>query len=385
MFDLKKYDWKKYNWRRYNIFLVFIVIILYSFSMFFVGAALEGESYADSYLKKQLVGLIGCLLIMGVVSLIDYHFICRFALFYYILGVLLAAATKFSPFGRELGTTQYRWIAIGTFNFQPSEICKTILILSLAAFFTKMKEKLDKFSTLVLAGLVMALPTFFILIQSDLSSALVMLFLFAMMVLAAGISYKILMPIILLGIPTIIVGFWYIQQPFQKILNKYQQGRILSFLNPEENSLGGMYQQNNSVLAIASGRVSGKLFMDDVVGAKAYRSVAVNESDFIFSVIGEEVGFIGCCMIIGLLMCVVIICFLTARKAKDYTGMLISIGIASMFVFQIFANIGVATSILPNTGLPLPFLSYGISSMLGTMIAIGIILNIGLQKKTIRG
>jgi rod shape determining protein RodA len=243
-----------------------------------------------------------------------------------------------------------------------------------------MREKTDKFSTLVLAGILTAVPTFFILVQSDLSSSLVMMFTFAIMVLAAGISYKILLPIIAVAVPSFIAVFWYIQQPFQKILSKYQRNRILGWLHPEEYADSIMWQQNHSVTAIASGQVYGKAILGET--ARNYQGrVDVTESDFIFAVIGEEVGFIGSCIIIALLLYIVVKCLLTARQAKDYLGALIATGISAMFMFQVFANIGVATSLLPNTGLPLPFLSYGLSSTVGSMMAIGLILNIGLQNR----
>jgi rod shape determining protein RodA len=373
MFNFKLYDWKKYK-----VSLLVVVIILSVCSVYFVRCALSGEDYADSYFTKQIFGMVISFVLMLVISLIDYHAICQFAAIYYILGVLMAAATKFSPLGTDQGTDSYRWLKFGAITFQPSEVCKLILIISLAAFFQKMREKTDKFSTLVLAGILTAVPTFFILVQSDLSSSLVMMFTFAIMVLAAGVSYKILLPIIAVAIPSFIALFWYIQQPFQKILGKYQRNRILGWLHPEDYEDSIMWQQNHSVTAIASGKVYGKAILGET--ARNYQGrVDVTESDFIFAVIGEEVGFIGSCIIIALLLYIVAKCLLTARHAKDYLGALIATGISAMFMFQVFANIGVATSLLPNTGLPLPFLSYGLSSTVGSMMAVGVILNIGLQ------
>ena len=224
----------------------------------------------------------------------------------------------------------------------------------------------------------MILPTGFVLVQSDLSSSLVMMFLFAMMVFAAGLSYKIVGAILSVGLPSFLVMFWYIQQPYQKLLNPYQRLRIVGFLDPETYDNSIMYQQNHSVQSIGSGRLIGKLFTDPET-SRSYRYVDVIESDFIFTVIGEEVGFLGSCIIIGLLAIVVTLCLITAKKASDRLGMLIAIGVASMFMFQVFANIGVAIRILPNTGLPLPFLSSGVSSMIGCMIGVGLILNVGIQ------
>ena len=291
----------------------------------------------------------------------------------------MAAATKFSPLGTDQDTNSFRWLKFGSVTFQPSEVCKVILVISLAAYFNRRSEKTDKFSTLFCSGLIAAAPTFFILVQSDLSSSLVMIFIFMIMVLAAGISYKILVPIIVVTVPAAIAAVWYVLH-FDGILNTYQKGRILGWLHPGEYEDSIMWQQNHSVTAIASGQIYGKAILGE--GARNYRGpVDVTESDFIFSVIGEEVGFVGSCIIIGLLLYLIIKCLLTAKYAKDYLGALIAAGISAMFMFQVFANIGVATSLLPNTGLPLPFLSYGLSSTVGSMAAIGIIINIGLQSR----
>lgn len=374
------FNFKIYDWRKYKISLILVVLILSVCSVYFVQCALKGESFADSYFKKQIFGMIAGVVLMLVVSLIDYHAICQLAVIWYMIGVLMAAATKYSPLGTDQGTGSFRWLKFGPIPFQPSEICKVILIISLAVYFNRMREKIDRFTTLIVSGLLAMLPTFFILKQSDLSSSLVMIFTFAVMVLAAGVSYKILVPVIAVMIPAAIAVLWYVQQPFQKLLGEYQQDRILGWLHPEDYSMSIMWQQNHSVTAIASGQIYGKTLLGE--GVRNYRNgVDVVESDFIFAVIGEEAGFIGSCIIIALLVYLVVKCLLTAKYAKDYLGALIAIGISAMFMFQVFANIGVATSLLPNTGLPLPFLSYGLSSTVGSMTAIGLILNIGLQNR----
>lgn len=371
------FNFKQYNFRRYNIFLILIVTLTGVLGANFVKLA-SGEELGPSALKKQLIGFFIGLVFSIIISLIDYHFICKFVIFYYILGVLMAAATKFSPIGTDLNTRSFRWIKLPGLNLQPSELCKIILILSLAVFFTKYEEHMDKFRIFLLGGILMFLPTGFILVQSDLSSSIVMIFIFCMMVFAAGLSYKIIGSLFAVGVPTFIATFWYVQQPYQKLLDFYQQGRILGFLNPEKYS-DIMYQQNYSYQAIASGTLIGKLFNETSSATRVYRHADVTESDFIFAVIGEEVGFIGSCVIIFLLGVIIAICLVTARKAYDRLGMLIAIGIGSMFMFQTFANIGVATRMLPNTGLPLPFISAGLSSLMSSMIGVGLLLNIRLQ------
>lgn len=374
------FQFKQYNWKKLNISLVIVVTILCICSAVLVRCAADPQ-FKNSYFKGQIVAMIAGLFVLTVVSMIDYHFICRFVPIYYVAGTIMVFATKHSPFGTDLGTGSWRWLKLG-FNFQPSEVVKIILILTLAVFFVQRREKMDRFTTFLFGGMIMAVPTFFVMTQSDLSSSLVMVFIFAIMVYASGLDYKIVGTVLVTVIPVFAVIFWYIQQPGQHLLRGYQLERIQAWLNPQDYTLGAAWQQLQSISSIGSGRLMGKLFTDPN-GPRNYmtKSVDVTESDFIFTVMGEELGFIGCCVIMALLAIVIIKCLRTAKAARDYLGRIIAIGVASMFMFQVFANIGVATLLLPNTGLPLPFLSRGLSSTLSSMIGIGIIINIGLQSR----
>lgn len=372
IFDFKNYDWKKYN---VSLLVVALVLCMISANIL----KLEGgEQMGAYYFKHQLLGAgVGLVIAVGI-SLVDYHFVCRFAILYYIIGTLLVAATRFSPFGLDHGTTQYRWLKLGV-EFQPSELCKILLVLSLAALFVRLQHRFHRMSTFFIVVGVAAVPTYFVFIQSDLSSSLVMIFILAIMIFASGLSYRVLLPIIGILIPVVLVAFWYIQQPDQKLLDPYQYKRVDGFLHPEKHDLDSMFQQNMSVNAIASGKVSGKLFSGEESAERNYKKVGVTESDFVFAVIGEEGGFVGSFVVIVLMAVVIIKCILTSMHACDLLGRMISMGIAAMLMFQVFANIGVATKLLPNTGLPLPFMSYGLSSMISCMIGLGFVLNVGLQ------
>ncbi len=365
-------QFKRYNWRNYDYFLVGTVILLSVISSCVL--SLIGESS----FKRQMIGLLGGLVIVFVFSLIDYHDMCLYIPIIYIVTTLMAAATKLSPLGDDAGTGSFRWLDLGFMSFQPSEICKIVIILALATFFSRKRENLQTFGNFFWACLIVLLPTFFILIQSDLSSSVVMVVVLVMMLISSGIGKKILGPAAAVVIPVIGFLFWYIQQPNQKLLKGYQLDRIMGWLHPEDQNLEVMYQQNNSVLSIASGKLYGKM-LEGSEGVRNYNSVGVTESDFIWTPISEEFGFVGCILILLLLSIVIIKCFIVAKNARDYMGMMIAIGIGSMFCIQTFINIGVATSILPNTGLPLPFLSNGLTSLMSNMIAIGILLNIGIQ------
>lgn len=364
---------KRYNWRNYDILLILVVLILSIISSYVLSILGVGS------LKRQLVAVIAGLLIIFIFSVIDYHTICMYIPILYVIATIMVACTKFSPLGSKGVTDSYRWLDFKIIMFQPSEVCKIVIILSLATFFVHYKDKLQSFKTFFLACLIALVPTFFILVQSDLSSSVVIIVVLIIMLVSSGMGRKILGPVAAVLVPIGAFLVWYIQQPNQKLLKDYQLERITGWLHPESEALGVMYQQNNSVLSIASGKLYGKLLLEGTSGSRNYKSVDVIESDFIWTPISEEFGFIGCLVILTLLSIVVLKCFITAKRAKDYMGMMIAVGIGSMFCFQIFFNIGVATSILPNTGLPLPFLSNGLSSLMSNMMAIGILINISIQ------
>ncbi len=368
---------KNYEWRRINFPLISVVLVLClisTFSLWIIGSGYN--TVAD--FKKQLLGIFLGLCVMAFMALVDYHIMCNYIIIIYIFVTGLVAATRFSPLGTDNDKDAYRWLSLPGFDLQPSELCKLMMIFALAVLFYKFQNKLDSILPLIASVAITAVPLLFILLQPDLSSSLVIVFILAMMVFASGISYKILGPILGVGIPSLIVLFWYVQQPFQKLLTDYQTKRILGFLNPEKYP-DIMYQQNNSVESIASGKLYGKYLLEGISDVRNYNRVDVTESDFIWAAIGEEYGFLGCIAVLCVLAVFIILCLLVAKKAMDYLGKMIAVGIASMFMFQIFANIGVATRMLPNTGLPLPFLSSGLSSLVTYMMAVGILINIGIQ------
>jgi len=371
MFGMLKF--KSYDFKRYNIALLVVVTTLVSIGIFLI-KQVKPEDY-----KKQVIGLIGGLIIAIVVSLIDYHFISQFYIVLYLINLVLLLLVKFV--GVEINNAQ-RWLDLKFFKLQPSELTKIILIIFFAKIFTMFEHKINNAFFLLIIIVLMAVPTYLILTQTDLSTSIVLMTVFAVLIFTAGLSWKIILPIIILGVPLFMGLFWYVQQDYQVILTPNQQQRVLSILHPEEYP-ATMYQQENAIQAIGSGQLTGKLLSDEASEQRGYKHVPVAESDFIFSVAGEELGFIGCCFILLLFAFIIYTCLSTARRAPDKMGMLIAVGIASMFAFQTFVNIGVVTAILPNTGIPLPFLSAGLSSLLSSMIGIGLILNIRLQPKKI--
>lgn len=372
------FQFKQYNFKHFDISMVTIVLFLAGLGAYLI-RLVKPELFV-----KQIFGIVLGICIIAVVSMVDYHFLSRFYIILYFINLGLLLAVRL--FGTTINNSK-RWLDLKVISFQPSELSKIIIIIFLAQLLTLFKNKMDKFYVLLIAGLLTVIPVLFIFSQPNLSTSLVVMFIFAMMIFAAGLSYKIIIPILVIGVPLIAGTLWGIQQDYDIFfLTNYQQTRIASFLDPHaDTSSDTMYQQDNSVQVIGSGQLTGKLITEGSDSLKSDTYVPIAESDFIFSVAGEALGFIGGCGIIILLSIIIFKCLSIARHAKDRMGMLIAIGIGAMFMFQVFVNVGVATALLPNTGIPLPFVSYGLSSMVSSMIAIGMVINISLQRKNKRG
>ena len=372
------FNFKQYNFKKLNFSLIFLVLTVSIIGAFMIKIADTTEGV--NLFQKQIFGIILGSIVAAVVVLVDYHFICTFAALFYAFGIILLVLVRIPGIGISLYEAR-RWIQVGPVQIQPSEFVKVIMIIVLATYFSKFITKLNTFLTIAGSVLLIAIPLFFILMQPDLSSSLVLMFVYVIMIYTAGLSYKIIFPILIIGVPSIVALVWYILQTGSNLgglINGYQLERILGLLHPTEYE-DVMHQQNTSVKYITSGKLYGILTGSVKVEDLSSPRLAISESDFIFTVIAETLGFIGTCVIMLLLAFIIFKCLAAARRAKDLLGKLICAGVASMFMFQIFVNIGVATRIIPNTGLPLPFLSYGLSALVSYMVAIGLVLNVDLQ------
>ncbi len=364
---LKQYKIKDYGFR-----LILWVVVLSILGIMVIGSADE------SYQMRQTIGLIFGIIIMIIVSLIDYKWILNFSWIIYMVGIGLLVAVRF--FGEEVKGAQ-RWIVIAGIQFQPSDVEKIVLILFFAYFFAKHEEDISKLKVIFFSLILLGIPWFLVKEQPDLSTSIVLILVFCAMFFIAGLSYKIIGGIIGVCIPAVAIFLGIITQPGQTLLEDYQLTRILAWLRPTEYAEEAT-QQTNSIIAIGSGQLYGKGLNNNVVSSvKNGNFVAEPQTDFIFSVAGEELGFIGACIIILLELLIAYECIRIGKKARDLTGTLICCGVGSLIVFQSFMNICVATGLMPNTGLPLPFVSYGLTSLISLCIGIGIVLNVGLQGK----
>lgn len=370
---LPRFITKPYKLKDYKFSLIALVTALSVIGTQVVGSARE------SLQSKQIFGVIVGSILMLIVSLIDYVWVVNMYWLIYAaavgsLGLVLIA-------GQRVNGAR-RWINLGFTTFQPSELAKILLILFFAKFIMDHQHNINGRMTLIKYAILAGIPLSLILIEPNLSTTICTALVICLLIYIGGLSYRFIVTAILILIPTAVIFLMIAVQPNQPFLKDYQQERILAFLNPEEHASDAAYQQNNSEMAIGSGQLTGKgLDNNTTTSVKNGNFILEPQTDFIFAIIGEELGFIGSCIVIALLLLIVIQCILTGVSSQDMAGRVIGCGVGGLIGFQSFINIGVATNILPNTGVPLPFVSYGLTSLVSLYIGIGFVLNVGLQPK----
>ena len=364
---------KPYRLKDYKFSLVILVLAISCLGVLVIGSANE------AYQGRQITGLVLAIILMVVVSLIDYVWIANFYWILYLLSVGMLALVL--VIGETVNGAK-RWIDVGFTNFQPSELAKILLIIFFARFIMKHEEDLSSRRTILKAVVLILIPLALIYEEPNLSTTICTAVLFCVLMYVGGLSYKFIGTVLLITVPVAVILLSLVVQPDQNILDDYQQKRILAWLNPEEYASDEAYQQNNSVMAIGSGQLTGKgLNNNTTTSVKNGNFILEPQTDFIFAIVGEELGFVGCCIVIALLLLIVIQCMLIGIRAQDTTGRIICCGVGALIGIQSFINIAVATQIFPNTGIPLPFVSYGLTSLWSMYLGIGLVLNVGLQPK----
>ena len=320
-------------------------------------------------------------IVMSVMALVDYDFILHFHWLFY--GLVIALLSLVLLVGDKSGGAT-RWIEVGI-RFQPSELGKILLILFFSWFLMMHEEDINKPKILAFTLLLSSVPLLLIEKEPDLSTTLVTMMIICVMMFVVGLSYKLVAIVLGISIPSIVILLILVSREGQTILKEYQGNRILAWLKPDKYP-SSSYQQQNSIMAIGSGQLLGKGLGNDAFDSvKNGNYISEPHTDFIFAVAGEELGFLGSVLIIALIFFITIEILLIAKRAKDISGKLICVGMATLIGFQSFVNICVVTGLLPNTGLPLPFVSYGLTSLVTVYFGVGIVLNVGLQAKNING
>lgn len=360
------------------------VAVLIGFGLLILASA--GTSLSSGpwfYVKKQaLFVTLGIAAILWLVRY-DYSNFNRFGHYFYGLSILLLLAVL--AFGTEQRGTQ-GWIAIGSLPpVQPAEFTKILLIIAYADFLSQRRERLQTFKEVALAAGYMAVPFLLILAQKDLGTALVYIAITLGMLFVAGANPRVLGVLVAAGALFLsLVLYLHFAFGMWIPLKNYQIDRLTVFLDPYADGNGGRdagYNIIQAMIAVGSGGLFGKgLFNGKQI---QLNFLPEHHTDFIFSVIGEELGFVGCVGLIALYGIIIWRCLVISSRARDSFGSLMIVGIVSMWLFHIWENIGMNIGLMPVTGIPLPFISYGGSSTLTNVVSIGIIIAINLREKRI--
>ena len=348
-----------------NYLLIFLLILLS-----FIGAAglySAAEGSYQPWTSRHLIRFYIFLIMSVIISVIDIKIIYKYSYLLFILSLVLLISVEIIG---VLGKGATRWIKIFGFSIQPSELVKVTIILALAKFYHDLKfENIKKISFLFFPFLILTIPFIFVVIQPDLGTSLSILILGVFILFLAGIRlWKFLFgfTVIIISIPL-----------FLRFIKPYQRDRVISFLDPESDPLGQGYQLIQSKIALGSGGGTGKGFLQ---GTQSYLEyLPEKQTDFIFTLIGEEFGFLGTIFIIFLFILLIGVCYFISIKCFHFFGRIIALGVASNIFIYVFMNIAMVSGLMPVVGIPLPLISYGGSVMLSIMISIGLVLNVELN------
>ncbi len=365
---LKNMDWT----------LLVTILLIISFGIISISSAITVKSGVDYWEKQILWALVG-LVVMVLVQIFHYEDLAKGAKIIYVLNVLMLALVAI--IGREAKGAE-SWINLGPVAIQPSEFAKIFVIITFASYLSQKQGELRKFRDLIPCFIHVGIPMIFILAQPDLGTALVFVAIMFGMLFVGGARPLYLILIIIFGLTMAIGGVYLHQNGVVSLpLKEHQLERLTIFTNPESDPRGAGYQVLQSQIAIGSGGISGKGLYKGT--QNKYDFLPEDHTDFIFSVIGEELGFVGSTIVLGLMFIMLHRGIRIAAEAKDFFGTLVATGIVSMFLFHIFENVGMTVSLMPITGIPLPLVSYGGSSMVTNMISVGLLLNIYLRRQKI--
>jgi len=323
------------------------------------------------YVRQQAVGLAMGIVFLILLGVVNYRWFARRQIYIYALTLVVLVLTLVIGHGSETVGAN-RWIELGSFRLQTSEVAKLLLILSLGAVLAEGVELRHRLRFVILCVVYMLVPAALVYLQPDLGTALVFAAILVVMLVIWGIrlthlgilagAAAVVAVVVLRLIPSVF-GF--------HVLKDYQVERLTLFLNPETDPIGVGYQLSQSKIAVGSGMFAGKGFMQ---GTQTHLNfLPAHHTDFIFAVIGEELGFMGAVLLLGLFAVIIWRAFRIARLSQDVYGSLIAAGVAGVLVFQVFVNVGMTIGMMPVTGIPLPFVSFGSSSLVVFLMAIGLL------------
>lgn len=359
--------------RKLDFTLIAVVAGIIVISLIVIGSATHINTPSEErywFVQRQgIFALVNCMLIFFMLHF-DYKILQRYGNFLYIFNLVMLLAVMFVG---QTALGAQRWIQLGPISLQPSEFSKIIMIISMAAMLETRIGRLNTFKDLLPVAAYIGLPFLIVMKQPDLGTSLVFIAIFLGMIFVAGVNPRLLMIIFGAGLALLPI-FW-------QFLKDYQKMRIMVFMDPNVDPLGSGYHIIQSKIAIGSGMFFGKGLFGGTQSQLNF--LPENHTDFIFAVVGEELGFIGAAFLLILYLVLLYRGTKIANEARDNFGSLLAIGITSMLTFHILVNIGMTTGIMPVTGIPLPLMSYGVSSLTTNLIAVGILLNVHMRRQKI--
>ncbi|ABF40468.1 cell elongation-specific peptidoglycan biosynthesis regulator RodA [Candidatus Koribacter versatilis Ellin345] len=355
------------SFRDFDWFLLLFVLIICTLGVIEIYSATFGTKFAGAHVK-QIYWVIGGVIVMFLLSLVNYHLLLGNAHWMYLVAIVALIAVR--VFGKKyLGAR--RWIQIGGNHFQPSEWVKLILILAVAKYFAEEKSSEASGSDIVKVGLLVGVPFLMVLAQPDLGTALTYLPVAIMGFFLGGMKAKHAVVILLL-VALVIPIAW------MKVLKPYQKDRLTSFVDPEADPQKAGYQVLQSLVAVGSGGLTGKGIRK---GSQTQGSfLPIPQTDFIFAAFSEEHGFVGAIFLLLLYFVVLMRLIHDAQTAPDRAGTFIVMGVVAVLAFHILVNVGMVVGFMPVTGIPLPLMSYGGSSVLFMFLALGIVMNVRMRR-----
>lgn len=357
-------------WQNFDFWLFGAALILSILGIALIRSSIAGNIELVDHPQRQTIFLLISLAVLFVVSAINYkYWITLIQPMYLVtLGFLLFVLTAEARFGAV------RWLEVGTILIQPAEIAKIVLILTLANFFANNYRTAQKLRTILQSALIVGGLVVWIFLQPNLSMTIVLLVIWASMLWITGIRIRFILIVVALVMAVILIG----TLTGFSFLEAYQRDRITNFLFPDpEASYGETYNVDQALITIGTGGLFGQGYTQST--QVQLRFLKVRHTDFIFSVLAAEFGFVGTVVVIALLILVVVRCIRIAQNAPDIFGTLIAYGFGILIFFQTIVNIGVNLNVLPVTGLTLPFVSYGGSSLLSLMLGIGMVESVAMR------
>lgn len=372
---LDKFSLNRKLIRHFDFGIVFVAILIVLFGCANIYSA-TGASLGYYYVKLQLLWLLVGLIVMYVVVIVDYTILSNYAALLYWASVIFLLYNDLTSSAIKGASS---WISIGNRAIQPSEFAKLGMIIMLAKKLEDMEGDINNLKNFLILTFYALIPAILIVIQPDMGMTMVCFFIVLGIFFVSGLNLKVIMGG-LIALVVLIVGIWN-----SGIMPFYWKKRLTIFLNPESDELGSGLQLIQSQIGIGSGGVTGNgaKLGDRAVSGFVSQFVPEAHTDFIFSMVGEKWGFIGGIALLILFFILLYKIIKIARRSKDIFGNVICVGVFSSFLFSIIQNIGMTIGILPITGITLPFMSYGGSSLLTNFIALGLVLNVGMRKKKI--